>query len=103
MKMNKPKSFIVLYGGKFIRAYHEEDIDNLIAKNDADIRRLKRTLWLTRATALERLDIYHYISKHSNSRFLKGGDRTFNEACYLMNISLLDQIQKCRAKAEEYK
>lgn len=84
--MNKPKSFIVLYGGKFIRAYHEEDVDNLIAKKDAELSMLKRALYKAsanwancKACILECFGNRLYAKKWEN------------------------MIHKCRAKAEEYK
>ena len=72
---------------------------------DADKRivRLQRALWMTRATALKRLDVDKYIREHMNSIFWQDGVRTFNEACYSMQAILLVQIRKCLAKAEEYK
>lgn len=72
---------------------------------DADKRivRLQHALWMTRATALERLDVDKYIREHINSIFWQDGVRTFNEACYLMQVILLVQIRKCHAKAKEYK
>ena len=42
--MNELKSFIVLYGGKFIRAYKESEADKVIAKKDAEIAELKKKL-----------------------------------------------------------
>ena len=70
---------------------------------DADKRivRLQRALWMTRATALKRLDVDKYIRKHMNSIFWQDGVRTFNEACYSMQAILLVQIRKCHAKAKE--
>lgn len=57
----------------------------------------------TRTKALKRLDVDKYIRKHMNSIFWQDGARTFNEACYSMQVILLVQIRKCHAKAEEYK
>lgn len=72
---------------------------------DADKRivRLQRALWMTRAIALKRLDVDKYIREHMNSIFWQDGVRTFNEACYSMQVILLVQIRKCYAKAEEYR
>lgn len=72
---------------------------------DADkrITKLQHALWMMRATALKRLDVDKYIRKHMNSIFWQDGVRTFNEACYSMQVILLVQIRKCLAKAEEYK
>ena len=42
--MSELKSFIVLYGGKFIRAYKESEADKVIAKKDAEIAELKKKL-----------------------------------------------------------
>ena len=72
---------------------------------DADkrITRLQHALWMTRAKALKRLDVDKYIREHMNSIFWQNGFRTFNEACYSMQVILLVQIRKCLAKAEEYK
>ena len=71
---------------------------------DADKRivRLQHALWMTRATALKRLDVDKYIRKHMNSIFWQNGFRTFNEACYSMQVILLVQIRKCHAKAKEF-
>lgn len=71
---------------------------------DADKRivRLQRALWMTRATALKRLDVDKYICEHMNSIFWQNGVRTFNEACYSMQAILLVQIRKCHAKAKEF-
>lgn len=35
--MKELKSFIVLYDGEFIRAYHEAEVDEAIAAKDAEI------------------------------------------------------------------
>ena len=66
-------------------------------------RQSQRALWMTRATALKRLDVDKYIRKHMNSIFWQNGFKTFNEACYSMQVILLVQIRKCHAKAEEYR
>lgn len=39
------KSFIVLYNGKFIRAYNENEADKVIAGKDAEIRKLRKALY----------------------------------------------------------
>ena len=39
---NRMKSFIVLYNGKFIRAYEERETDKLIANLESEIERLKQ-------------------------------------------------------------
>ena len=98
--MNKPKSFIVLYGGKFIRAYHENDIDNLITEKDAEIRRLQRALWLALGAV--------HKAKAQHEKFLirscpqwegtPAGLKTYKRIAKYENYE-----RKCRAKAEEYK
>ena len=39
--MSELKSFIVLYDGKFIRAYKESEADKVIAEKDKEIAKLK--------------------------------------------------------------
>ena len=44
--MSELKSFIVLYGGKFIRAYKESEADKVIAEKDKEIAELKARIQL---------------------------------------------------------
>jgi hypothetical protein len=93
---------------EFKQLYSEQTEKLCIEKTNADTleqawRQSQRALWMTRATALKRLDVDKYIRKHMNSIFWQDGVRTFNEACYSMKAILLVQIRKCHAKAEEYK
>ena len=93
---------------EFKQLYSEQTEKLCIEKTNADTleqawRQSQRALWMTRATALKRLDVDKYIRKHMNSIFWQDGVRTFNEACYSMQAILLVQIRKCHAKAEEYK
>lgn len=93
---------------EFKQLYSEQTEKLCIEKTNADTleqawRQSQCALWMTRATALKRLDVDKYIRKHMNSIFWQDGVRTFNEACYSMQAILLVQIRKCHAKAEEYK
>lgn len=45
MSCTKPKSFIVLYNGKFIRVYKETAADRAIDNLESENRRLKRALY----------------------------------------------------------
>ena len=42
--MSELKSFIVLYDGKFIRAYNKSEADKVIAEKDKEIARLKDSI-----------------------------------------------------------
>lgn len=115
--MNKPKSFIVLYGGKFIRAYHENEIDNLITEKDAEIRRLQRALWLTRAKdASSFVSLFSTLSDIDDDEFrtywIFGNKRKIvidGLKCHRMETAYKwfciwdNVVYKCLNKAEEYK
>ena len=99
------KSFIVLYGGKFIRVYAEEEVNAEINRKDGVVQRwfercmeartenvkMKRALWLARA------EIAH-----------KKTDEYWPDYCHNAHsrIALLkwEEVErKCLKKAEEYK
>lgn len=117
MKMNKPKSFIVLYGGKLIRAYHENEIDDLIDKKDAEIRKLNRVLWLTRANdASSFASLFSTLSDIDDDEYrtywIFGNKRKIvidglkchrMETAYKWFCIWLNVADKCLKKAEEYK
>ena len=65
-------------------------LDGLRYDKDAEIRRLKRALWLARALALSRFDVDEYLRKytHCNSRFWNDGFNSFNEACKQMQKAI---------------
>ena len=92
---------------EFKQLYSEQTEKLCIEKTNVDTleqawRQSQHALWITRATALKRLDVDKYIRKHMNSIFWQDGARTFNEACYSMQVILLVQIRKCHAKAKEF-
>lgn len=92
---------------EFKQLYSEQTEKLCIEETNVDTleqawRQSQRSLWMTRATALKRLDVDKYIRKHMNSIFWQDGVRTFNEACYSMQAILLVQIRKCHAKAKEF-
>ena len=78
-------------------------VDAAIAELKDENRKLKRALWLARATALNRIDVGEYLRKHMNSKFWNDGFHTFQEACYVMQNVINNAENACRAKAEEYK
>jgi hypothetical protein len=47
--MSELKSFIVLYDGKFIRAYDESEADKVIKAKDKEIAKLKEQVALLQA------------------------------------------------------
>ena len=53
--MSELKSFIVLYGGKFIRAYKESEADKVIAHH-----KYKRCLAMARICERKRIDAANY-------------------------------------------
>ena len=84
-------------------------LDGLRYDKDAEIRRLKRALWLARA---ERYKMKEFIAREEGnlrdqmawSQYLR--ERTYNQwVGQLLRIAnLANKLQnKCRAKAEEYK
>ena len=67
--------------------YNEKNVDAALAEKDAEIRRLKRALWLARAECAKWKSCYYWyaVSRKYDSR-------------------MYDEVErKCRAKAEEYK
>lgn len=66
------------------------------------IREIKKSLWLSRAVALKRIDVGEYLRKHMNSKFWNDGFHTFQEACYVMQNVINNAENACRAKAEEF-
>ena len=65
------------------------------------IRKIEKSLWLSRAIALNRIDVGEYLRKHMNSKFWDDGFRTFQEACYVMQNVINNAESVCRAKAKE--
>jgi hypothetical protein len=49
VQMSELKSFIVLYDGKFIRAYDESEADKVIKAKDKEIAKLKEQVALLQA------------------------------------------------------
>lgn len=82
--------------------YKKPEVDALIAEKDAEIRRLKRVLWLARAELCRRLDVNRYLRNHRNSWYNENC-LTWAEACVAMEVKMCKAESKCRAKAEEYK
>lgn len=69
------------------RVYIKDEVDAVLAEKDAEIRRLKRALWLARADVAKWKSCYYWyaVSRKHDSR-------------------MYDEVErKCRAKAEEYK
>lgn len=119
--MSELKSFIVLYGGKFIRAYKESEADATIAELkevaedaclerddnsrvidelEAENRRLKRALWLARAeraVAEQTVDEWsRYKEKHPFG--------SWREDPFEYWVQAWIYVEKlCRKKAKEYK
>ena len=65
------------------------------------IKKIEKSLWLSRATALNRIDVGEYLRKHMNSKFWDDGINTFQEACYAMQNVINSAESVCRAKAKE--
>ena len=65
-------------------------------------RKLKRTLWLTRAEICHRFDVDRYLRNHRNSCYNENC-LTWADACVAMEVKMCKAESKCRAKAEEYK
>jgi hypothetical protein len=72
----------------------------LKSEADAELRRLKRALWLARAELCRRLDVDRYLRKHINSWYNENCS-TWAEACVAMEVKMCKAESKCRAKAEE--
>ena len=86
MSCTKPKSFIVLYNGKFIRVYKETAADRAIDNLESENRKLKRALWLARAEMAKWKSLYYWYAISNKYK-----SRKFDEV-----------ERKCLAKAEEY-
>ena len=65
-------------------------------------RKLKRTLWLTRAEICHRFDVDRYLRNHRNSWYNENC-LTLADTCVAMDVKMCKAESKCRAKAEEYK
>ena len=109
--MSKPKSFIVLYNGKFIRVYKKTSTDKVFNSLETENRKLKRALWLARAERAASWQI-HFSLCHNHSierEFSINGASKPCEGMATMRTAkdwamIWKNVErKCRAKAEEYK
>lgn len=100
----KLKSFIVLYDGKFIRAYKESEAD-------MELRKLKHALWLARASEASKEVNYWTCQDESSYAIVDFNVRHETIVSYKAQhhrpykwISIWENVKrKCRAKADEYK
>ena len=110
MSCTKPKSFIVLYNGKFIRVYKETAADKAIDNLESENRRLKRALWLARAKRAASWQI-HFSLCHNHSierEFSINGASMPCEGMATMRTAkdwamIWKKVERlCLKKAEEY-
>lgn len=80
--------------------YNEKKVDAVLAEKDAEIRRLKRALWLTRADrAIMTLDYFTL-----KCRWFKDYMKVEPPGCNVKMVHKWANVErKCRAKTEEYK
>ena len=109
--MSKPKSFIVLYNGKFIRVYKKPSADKAFNSLETETRKLKHALWLARAERAASWQI-HFALCHNHSierEFSINGASTPCEGMATLRTAkdlamIWKKVEcKCRIKAEEYK
>ena len=109
--MSKPKSFFVLYNGKFIRVYKKTSTDKVFNSLETEARKLKRALWLARAERAASWQI-HFSLCHNHSierEFSINGASTPCEGMATLRTDkdwamIWKKVEyKCRIKAEEYK
>lgn len=67
MKCDELKSFIVLYDGKFIRAYKESEADKVIAEKDKEIAELKGQV----NGFQNRSNLWHYNAVEEHKKFVQ--------------------------------
>ena len=102
---------------KFGGYYDAEDVDAILAEKDAENRRLKRALWLTRAESAKNAECrYHRLAQkevcdpqpHGWSCYINGEVYPTGKMSRKLEphywCDIWDEVErKCRAKAEEYK
>lgn len=115
----KAENLVEEYNAKFLRysyewfeeTYHDEEVDAVLAEKDAEIRRLKRALWLERARRASAWQI-HFALSHNHSikrEFTINGASSPHDRMVTMRTArdwamIWENVErKCRAKAEEYK
>ena len=115
--MSKPKSFIVLYNGKFIRVYKKTSTDKVFNSLETEARKLKRELWLARANdASSFAGLFSTLSDieddGSRTYWIFGNKRKIvidglkcsrMETAYKWFCIWDDVAYKCLKKAKEYK
>lgn len=91
--------------------YYANDVDKVVADKDAEIRRLKRALWLARAKSAEaRKDYWHARSCHEGDERLWSIDGSSVKYIGCIKRTNFDWLKiwsevecKCLKKAEQYK
>lgn len=95
----------------FAMVYTKRDVDAVLAEKDAEIRRLKRALWLARASEASK-EVNYWTCENESSYAIV--DFNVNHETIVSYkaphhrpykwIQIWENIErKCRAKAEEYK
>ena len=75
----------------------KSEADAVIAEKDAENRRLRRALWLSRLQSLRNFSVLAYFQMIRAKG--KESSMDFNEMAYRIDLARV----KCRAKAEEFK
>ena len=81
--MSELKSFIVLYDGKFIRAYEESEADKVISEKDAEIERLE-ILCANYRHDCDNLAISNEQAKRAARTLLKNTNHNKRKRCLAM-------------------
>lgn len=104
VQMNELKADNTFVFGEECLVYKKSEADNVIAKKNkaitlmkAEIRRLRRALWLSRLQSLRNFSVLAYFQTIRAKG--KKSNMDFNEMAYRIDLARV----KCRAKADEYK
>jgi hypothetical protein len=101
MKCDKLKAFDVIINDDYkTKCYTKADVDAAIAELKAQLRKLKRALWLARSRrAFAEARYNNQIARRYEDR----NEKTIAE-CYDKEVAKWkNSDRKCRAKAEQYK